>query len=87
MNSHVLMLQVLLEEHCMISKDKHGMQIVVEVDWRRARSLSHTHTHTHRSNTNGSLTNIINFMMVQIYMNKNGTCQKYKNKKIKFLKE
>lgn len=28
MNSHVLMLQVLLEKHGMISKDKHGMQIV-----------------------------------------------------------
>lgn len=28
MNSHVLMLQVLLEERSVISKDKHGMQIV-----------------------------------------------------------
>lgn len=28
MNSHVLMLQVLLEKHGMISKDKHDMQIV-----------------------------------------------------------
>lgn len=48
MNSHVLMLQVLLEEHGMISTDKHGMQIAdasagggLEL-WRRARSPKHT---------------------------------------------
>lgn len=53
MNSHVLMLQVLLEESSVISKDKHGMQIMNATagGGREMSQISQRQTHTHKRYT------------------------------------